>query len=70
MLCTQECLQTYVKSLVFETQPPTLEILRERVEDAFERLKNDRTMIRRAVGAMLKRANTCLERNGGHVEEY
>jgi hypothetical protein len=60
----------YVKSLVFETQPPTLEILRERVEDAFERLKNDRTMIRRAVGAMMKRANTCLERNGGHVEGY
>ena len=60
----------FVKSLVFKTPPPTLEILRVRVEDAFRTLKNDREMIRRAVGGLMNRANTCLERNGGHVEGY
>ena len=45
------------------------EILRVRVEDAFQALKNDREMIRRAVGGLMNRANTCLERNGSHVED-
>ena len=50
--------------------PNALEILRVRVEDAFQPLKNDREMIRRAVGGLMNRANTCLERNGSHVEGY
>ena len=60
----------FVKGHVFKTPPPTLEILRLRVEDAFQALKNDREMIRRAVGGLMNRANTCLERNGSHVEGY
>ena len=55
---------------VFKTQPPTLEILRVRVEDAFQALKNGREIIRRAVGGLMNQANTCLERNGSHVEGY
>ena len=60
-----------VQNIVFKTQP--LEILREQLEEAFESLKNDRTMILGAmytVGAMRKRANTCLQGNGGHVGGY
>ena len=63
-------LRSIVKGLVFKTPPPTLEILRVRVEDALQALKNDREMIRRAVGGLMNRANTCLERNGSHVEGY
>ena len=33
-----------------------LEILRVRVEDAFQALKNDREMIRRAVGGLMNRS--------------
>ena len=60
---------------VFQIRKPnsnnkTLEILRVRVENAFQALKNDREMIRRAVGGLMNRANTCLERNGSHDEGY
>ena len=60
----------FVKGLVFKTPPPTLEILRIRVEDAFQALKNGREMIRRVVGGLMNRANTCLARNGSHVEGH
>ena len=61
---------SYYRKLFFKTPPPALEILRVRVEDAFQSLKNDREMIRRAVGGLMNRANTCLERNRSHVEGY
>ena len=60
----QVCLFHIIGNLVFHP-----EILRVRVEDAFQALKNDREMIRR-VGDLMNRANTCLERNGSHVEGY
>ena len=61
----QVCLFHIIGHFVFHP-----EILRVRVEDAFQALKNDREMIRRAVGGLMNRANTCLERNGSHVEGY
>ena len=32
-------------------------------------LRQDRAMIRRAVFDMVRRAQVCTERNGGHVED-
>ena len=59
----------YLKSNVYITPPVNLGDLQERVSNAVENLRQDRQMIRRSVFGMLRRAELCLERNGGHVED-
>ena len=60
----------HLKNQVYKTPPPSLEILRHRIEEEFRLLKNKPQVIKRAVNAMRHRAITCAERNGGHVEGY
>ena len=60
----------YLKSKVFITPPPDIATLRQRITDEFEALRHQAPMIRRAVREMEKRANLCVERNGGHVEGH
>lgn len=59
-----------IKNHVYSSPPATLEILRERIESEFERLKEQPQQIRNAVHAMRKRSIRCIEREGGHVEGY
>lgn len=60
----------YIKSKVYMTPPPDILALRERILNEFRVLKMDPAMVIRAVGCMQTRANTCIERNGGHVEGH
>ena len=60
----------YVKDRVFRSPPPSLEALRQRIEQEFNALKEDPGMVRRAMADMRRRANTCVQRNGRHVEGY
>ena len=60
----------YLKSKVFFTPPPDIATLRQRIIDEFDALRHQAPMIRRAVREMEKRANLCVERNGGHVEGH
>ena len=60
----------YLKARVYRTPPRDLFELRQRIIDEFELLRNDRPMVIRVVEAMLSRARTCIERNGGHVEGH
>ena len=57
----------YLKSKVYQTPPVSLDDLEERIRRELDILKQDRAMVRRAVGDMLRRARLC--RDGGHVEE-
>ena len=60
----------YLKSKVGITPPPDIATLRQRTIDKFDALRHQAPMIRRAVREMEKRANLCVERNGGHVEGH
>ena len=63
-------LWVHIKNQVYSSPPATLEILRERIESEFDRLKEQPQQIRRVVRAMRKRAIRCIEREGWHVEGY
>ena len=52
------------------TPPPDIATLRQRIIDECDALRHQAPMIRRAVREMEKRANLCVERNGGHVEGH
>jgi len=58
----------YLKSKVFTTPPPDVFALRRRIISEFEILSNNRELISRAVRSMRGRAQTCLDREGSHVE--
>ncbi|XP_028418180.1 uncharacterized protein LOC114543364 [Dendronephthya gigantea] len=60
----------YVKNRVFSTPPENVNVLRQRILDTFDALKEQPEMITRAVQAMQSRATLCVERNGGHVEGH
>ena len=59
----------YLKSKVFLTPPENLAELERRIREEMNVLRQDRAMIRRAVFDMVRRAQVCTERNGGHVED-
>lgn len=58
----------YLKSKVYSTEINTREELLQRIEDACEELKNDQAMIRKSIRHLTKRAQKCIEQNGGHFE--
>ena len=58
----------YLKSKVFRSPPVDIADLQARITHEANLLKQDRNLVRRAVRDMIKRANVCIDRNGGHVE--
>ena len=70
LTCCDFFLWGYLKSKVFTTPPRDIATLRQRIIDEFDALRHQAPMIRRAVREMEKRANLCVERNGGHVEGH
>ena len=59
----------YLKAKVYVTPPADLDDLETRIRNEMEILKQDRQMVRRAVGSMTSKAQLCLERDGGYVED-
>ena len=57
----------HLKSKVYVNPPRDLDDLEERITAEVNVLRRDRVLIRRAVYDMLRRAQICQERNGGHV---
>ena len=51
----------YVKGRVFKTTPSSLIILRQRIEEVFQELKENSETIRKTLRSMVDRSNTCLE---------
>ena len=60
----------YLKNKVFATPPQNINVLRQRIIDEFNVLRQQPEMIRNAVRDMHKRTILCVERNGGHVEGH
>ena len=58
----------HLKSKMFTTPPESLQILRQRVCDEFDNLRQNSGMTRRAVCAMQRRVYLCTEKEGGNVE--
>ena len=59
----------HLKSRIFSSPPANIEELRRRIVEETDVVRQDGDMIRRACQGMLHRAQLCIERNGGHVED-
>ena len=59
----------HLKSKVYTTPPADLNELQQRITDEVNVLRQDRRLIRRAVRDMRRRAQICVDRHGGHVED-
>ena len=53
---------------VYKVKPKTLEELTTTVENFFEQLGQDENLVRKIVGNILKRAEICVQQEGGHFE--
>ena len=60
----------HLKTQVYKTPPASLQIMLERIENAFMEIKDNPQVVRKAVLAARHRANRCVERNGGQVKCY
>lgn len=58
----------YLKDRVFKTPPENLQVLRQRIIDQCNILRENRAMIRNSVRHMRERTQRCIEQNGAHVE--
>ena len=58
----------YLKAKVYTSPPIDLNDLQARIRQEVAVLANDPAMVRRAVQGILRRSQTCIDRNGGHVE--
>ena len=61
-------LREYINSKVYVNSPANLNDLRARITRAFEDLKRDPDIIRRAMQEMVNREQVCIERDGRNVE--
>ena len=59
----------HLKSRIFSSPPANIEELRRRIVDETDVVRQDGNLIRRACQGMLRRAQLCIRRNGGHVED-
>ena len=54
----------YLKNKDFTSPPATIAILRQRIEEEFERLRANPEMVRRAVQSTEKKLAVCIDRGG------
>ena len=59
----------WMKSMVYSTSIGTQEELRNRIVEAAATIKGSPDIIRRAREAWIRRAECCIEQNGGHFEQ-
>ena len=60
----------YLKHKVFTTPPENIDVLRQRIIEEFNALRQQPEMIRNVMRGMHRRTILCVERNGGHVEGH
>ena len=70
LTCCDFFLWGHLKRKVFTTPPPDIATLRQRITNEFAVLRQNPQKIRNGVRDMERRANLCVERNGGHVEGH
>ena len=60
----------YIKNKVFTTPPENIDVLRQRIIEEFNDLRQQPEMIRNVMRGMQRRTILCVEPNGGHVEGH
>ena len=60
----------YLKNKVFTTPPENIDVLRQRIIEEFNALRQQPEMIRHVMRGIYRRIIRCVERNGGHVEGH
>lgn len=60
----------YLKSLVYETIPENVEVLRERIQGAQNTIRNNRRVFARLKKFFLRRCRLCVRMNGGLFEQF
>lgn len=58
----------HLKSVVYETEVPTVEELQIRIDNACSMIRRDRTIFAKVRHSLLRRAEMCIETRGRHVE--
>ena len=53
---------------MYSTSPANAQDLLERISNEAQLLKEDPQLIKRVMGAMRKKLNLCMRRDGAHVE--
>ena len=56
----------HLKHLVYQSQPESIDELKEKIRGAFQAITDDQRLS--AIGDFNRRIRLCLQRNGGHVE--
>jgi hypothetical protein len=59
----------YMKDLVFSIPIDTIQVLRERMENAVT-IRNNRGMLERVEGSFRRYLHYCIDNNGGHFEHF
>lgn len=59
-----------LKSMVYAEDISTEEQLLQRINDGCQEIRNNANEIRRAVYSLTKRARMCINKNGGHFEQF
>ena len=60
----------YLKNKMFTTPPENIDVLRQRIIEEFNALRQQPEMIRHVMRRMHRRTIRCVQRNGGHVEGH
>lgn len=60
----------WAKSLVYSEEIVSRDQLRQKIEDAFTIMKTKEGELKKATEHVLKRAQLCLDNEGGHFENY
>jgi ribosomal protein S6 len=60
----------YTKDLVYSIPIDTIEVLRERVENAATTIRNNRGTLERVEESFRRRLHYCIDNNGGHFEHF
>ena len=55
--------------ITISTPPANLDDIEMRIQNEIDILRQDQDMVRHAVNSLTARAELCLLRNGGHVED-
>ena len=63
------CIWGYVKGLVYSSSVDTVAQLRQRVNDAFQQVRENQGLCARIRASLRRRAEACIQANGGHFEQ-
>ena len=62
------CIWSVIEDFVFESNPQSIAQIKNKVHECIDHLNEDESKIRRIVENLRKRAELCIQQDGGHFE--